>query len=105
MVPVLRNLENESVYIIRTAIEESENPLLLYSTGKDSAGLLHPAFKAFYPARLHLSLLHIGTTRKFKKMAVPDNLIHITDHPESFDGLIDNDESSSMDEKKVRRYF
>lgn len=68
MDPVLRNLENESIYIIREAIAESQNPVLLYSIGKDSSVLLHLALKAFYPARLPFPLLHIDTTWKFKEM-------------------------------------
>lgn len=68
MHPVLRNLENESIYIIREAISESQSPVLLYSIGKDSSVLLHLALKAFSPAKLPLPLLHIDTTWKFREM-------------------------------------
>jgi sulfate adenylyltransferase subunit 2 len=64
----LQQLEAESIHIIREAIAESENPVLLYSIGKDSSVLLHLALKAFYPARLPCPLLHIDTTWKFRDM-------------------------------------
>ncbi len=68
MGPVLRRLEDESIYIIREAIAESQSPVLLYSIGKDSSVLLHLAIKAFYPAKLPCPLLHIDTTWKFREM-------------------------------------
>ncbi len=68
MGPVLRRLEDESIYIIREAISESQNPVLLYSIGKDSSVLLHLAIKAFYPAKLPCPLLHVDTTWKFREM-------------------------------------
>jgi sulfate adenylyltransferase subunit 2 len=64
----LAQLEAESIYIIREAIAESENPVLLYSIGKDSAVLLHLALKAFHPAKPPFPLLHIDTTWKFREM-------------------------------------
>jgi sulfate adenylyltransferase subunit 2 len=64
----LQRLEAESIYIMREAIAQSENPVLLYSIGKDSSVLLHLAMKAFYPARLPFPLLHVDTTWKFKEM-------------------------------------
>jgi sulfate adenylyltransferase subunit 2 len=64
----LRELEAESIHIIREAIAESENPVLLYSIGKDSSVLLHLSLKAFYPAKPPLPLLHIDTTWKFRDM-------------------------------------
>lgn len=64
----LANLEDESIYIIREAIAESENPVFLYSVGKDSSVLLHLVLKAFYPAKPPVRLLHIDTTWKFKEM-------------------------------------
>jgi sulfate adenylyltransferase subunit 2 len=64
----LQQLEAESIYIIREAIAESENPVMLYSIGKDSSVLLHLALKAFYPAKLPFPLLHIDTTWKFRDM-------------------------------------
>src|SRR5438270_9982946 len=64
----LQRLEAESIYIMREAIAQSENPVLLYSIGKDSSVLLHLAMKAFYPARPPFPLLHVDTTWKFKEM-------------------------------------
>ena len=64
----LQQLEAESIYIIREAVAESDNPVLLYSIGKDSSVLLHLALKAFYPAKLPFPLLHIDTTWKFRDM-------------------------------------
>jgi sulfate adenylyltransferase subunit 2 len=64
----LQQLEGESIHIIREAIAESDNPVLLYSIGKDSSVLLHLAIKAFYPAKPPFPLLHIDTTWKFKEM-------------------------------------
>jgi sulfate adenylyltransferase subunit 2 len=64
----LQQLESESIHIIREAVAESSNPVLLYSIGKDSSVLLHLAVKAFYPARLPFPLLHVDTTWKFRDM-------------------------------------
>jgi sulfate adenylyltransferase subunit 2 len=64
----LDQLEAESIHIIREATAESENPVLLYSIGKDSSVLLQLALKAFYPAKLPFPLLHIDTTWKFREM-------------------------------------
>jgi sulfate adenylyltransferase subunit 2 len=64
----LQQLEAESIYIIREVVAESDNPVLLYSIGKDSSVLLHLALKAFYPAKLPMPLLHIDTTWKFRDM-------------------------------------
>jgi sulfate adenylyltransferase subunit 2 len=64
----LQRLEDESVYIIREAIAEFKNPVLLYSIGKDSSVLLHLVLKAFYPAKPPLKVLHVDTTWKFKEM-------------------------------------
>lgn len=64
----LQTLEDEAVYIIREAIAEYENPVLLYSIGKDSSVLLHLLLKAFYPVKPPVRLLHIDTTWKFKEM-------------------------------------
>jgi sulfate adenylyltransferase subunit 2 len=66
----IKQLEDESIYILREAIAEAENPALLYSIGKDSSVLLHLAFKAFYPAKIPLPLIHIDTTWKFREMIV-----------------------------------
>lgn len=64
----LQKLEDESIYIIREAVAEFRNPVLLYSIGKDSSVLLHLLLKAFYPAKPPVRLLHIDTTWKFKEM-------------------------------------
>ncbi|WP_262297507.1 sulfate adenylyltransferase subunit CysD [Microvirga sesbaniae] len=64
----LDRLEAESIYIMREAVAESDNPVMLYSIGKDSSVLLHLALKAFYPARLPFPLLHVDTTWKFREM-------------------------------------
>ena len=54
----IQKLEAESIYILREAVAESKNPVMLYSLGKDSAVMLHLAKKAFYPANLPFPLLH-----------------------------------------------
>jgi len=64
----LRQLEAESIYIMREVIAEFENPVMLYSIGKDSSVMLHLARKAFYPGCLPFPLLHIDTGWKFKEM-------------------------------------
>jgi sulfate adenylyltransferase subunit 2 len=64
----LDQLEAESIHIIREAVAESDNPVLLYSIGKDSSVLLHLALKAFYPGLPPFPLLHIDTTWKFREM-------------------------------------
>jgi sulfate adenylyltransferase subunit 2 len=64
----LRQLEAESIHIIREVAAEFENPVMLYSIGKDSAVMLHLARKAFYPAKPPFPLLHVDTTWKFREM-------------------------------------
>ncbi len=64
----LKQLEAESIHIIREVVAEFENPVMLYSIGKDSSVMLHLARKAFYPAPLPFPLMHIDTTWKFKEM-------------------------------------
>ncbi|MBL4589171.1 MAG: sulfate adenylyltransferase subunit CysD [Alphaproteobacteria bacterium] len=61
-------LENEAIHIFREAEEQSDNPVMLYSIGKDSSVLLHLALKAFYPALPPFPMLHVDTTWKFKGM-------------------------------------
>ena len=68
MLSHLRQLEAESIQIIREAVAESERPVMLYSVGKDSTVLLHLARKAFYPAKPPFPLLHVDTTWKFREM-------------------------------------
>ncbi len=64
----LQELEDEAIYIIREAIAVAENPVFLYSIGKDSSVLLHLLMKAFAPAIPPVPLLHVDTTWKFKEM-------------------------------------
>ena len=64
----LEKLESESIHIIREIASEFENPVMLYSIGKDSAVMLHLALKAFLPGKLPFKLLHVDTTWKFKEM-------------------------------------
>ena len=64
----LRQLEAEAIHIFRDAVSQFENPILLYSIGKDSSVLLHLARKAFYPGRLPFKMLHIDSTFKFREM-------------------------------------
>ncbi len=64
----LQQLEAESIHIIREVVAEFENPVMLYSIGKDSAVMLHLARKAFYPAPPPFPLLHVDTTWKFQEM-------------------------------------
>ena len=64
----LERLEAESIHIMREVAAEAENPVMLYSVGKDSAVMLHLAKKAFYPSPPPFPLLHVDTTWKFKAM-------------------------------------
>jgi sulfate adenylyltransferase subunit 2 len=64
----LQELEDEAIFIIRETVAVAENPVLLYSIGKDSNVILKLLFKAFAPATPPVSLLHIDTTWKFKEM-------------------------------------
>ncbi len=64
----LKQLEAESIHIIREVAAEFDKPVMLYSVGKDSAVMLHLALKAFYPGKLPFPLLHVDTTWKFREM-------------------------------------
>ncbi|HEA14849.1 sulfate adenylyltransferase subunit CysD [Pseudoalteromonas sp. SR44-5] len=64
----LQQLEAESIKIMREVAAEFENPVMLYSIGKDSSVLLHLARKAFYPGKIPFPLLHVDTNWKFKEM-------------------------------------
>ncbi|CAM3795489.1 sulfate adenylyltransferase subunit CysD [Parendozoicomonas haliclonae] len=64
----LRQLEAESIHIIREVAAEFDNPVMLYSIGKDSSVMLHLARKAFFPGRLPFPLLHIDSHWKFQEM-------------------------------------
>lgn len=64
----LKRLEAESIQIMREVAAEAENPVMLYSVGKDSAVMLHLAMKAFYPSKPPFPILHVDTTWKFREM-------------------------------------
>lgn len=64
----LQALESESIFILREAVAQADNPVMLYSIGKDSSVMLHLARKAFYPSLPPFPLLHIDTRWKFKEM-------------------------------------
>jgi sulfate adenylyltransferase subunit 2 len=64
----LQQLEAESIHIIREVAAEFDNPVMLYSVGKDSAVMLHLARKAFAPGKIPFPLLHVDTTWKFREM-------------------------------------
>ncbi len=64
----LKQLEAESIHIIREVAAEFDKPVMLYSIGKDSAVMLHLAMKAFYPAKPPFPLMHVDTQWKFKEM-------------------------------------
>ena len=64
----LRRLQAEAIYLMREAVAEFGNPVMMYSIGKDSSAMLHVAQKAFAPAKLPFPLLHVDTTWKFREM-------------------------------------
>lgn len=64
----LQQLEAESIQIFREVAAEFDNPVMLYSIGKDSSVLLHLARKAFYPGKIPFPLLHVDTDWKFREM-------------------------------------
>jgi len=64
----LKRLESEAIHIMREVAAEAENPVMLYSVGKDSSVMLHLAQKAFYPSKLPFPLMHVDTTWKFSEM-------------------------------------
>src|SRR5947209_18128400 len=64
----LERLEAESIHIMREVVAEAENPVMLYSIGKDSSVMLHLARKAFHPAPPPFPFLHVDTTWKFQEM-------------------------------------
>ena len=64
----LDRLEAESIHIMREVVSECENPVMLYSVGKDSSVMLHLALSAFYPSKPPFALLHVDTTWKFREM-------------------------------------
>ncbi|RAP30833.1 sulfate adenylyltransferase subunit CysD [Candidatus Marinamargulisbacteria bacterium SCGC AG-343-D04] len=64
----LQQLEADSIHIMREVVAETENPVMLYSIGKDSSVLLHLARKAFFPAKIPFPVMHVDTTWKFREM-------------------------------------
>ncbi len=73
----LKQLEAESIHIIREVAAEFDNPVMLYSVGKDSAVMLHLTMKAFAPGKPPFPMMHVDTTWKFKEMIeFRDNLIN-----------------------------
>ena len=64
----LEQLESHSIHIIREVASEFQNPVMMYSIGKDSSVMLHLAMKAFAPNKMPFKLLHVDTTWKFKEM-------------------------------------
>ena len=64
----LKQLESDSIQVMREVVAETNNPVMLYSIGKDSSVLLHLAKKAFYPSKIPFPIMHIDTTWKFKEM-------------------------------------
>lgn len=64
----LKQLEAESIHIIREVAAEFENPVMLYSIGKDSSVMLHLAHKAFAPGKIPFPLMHVDTQWKFREM-------------------------------------
>ena len=74
----LKQLEAESIHIIREVAAEFENPVMLYSVGKDSSVMVHLAMKAFYPAKPPFSLMHVDTTWKFQEMYKSVSYTHLT---------------------------
>lgn len=76
---ILKELENESIEILRETASGFKKPVMMYSIGKDSSVLLHLARKAFYPAPIPFPLLHIDTTWKFKEMiSFRDRIVAVT---------------------------
>lgn len=68
LTPHLAYLEEEAITIIREAVAAAQNPVFLYSIGKDSGALLHMLLKAYYPAKPPVPLLHVDTLWKFREM-------------------------------------
>jgi len=91
----LRQLEAESIHIIREVAAEFDNPVMLYSIGKDSSVMVQLARKAFHPGKLPFPLLHIDTTWKFREMIqfrdkfVRDNGLNLIVHTNK-EGLEEN---------------
>ena len=63
----LKELESESIYVLREVAAQFERPVILFSGGKDSIVITHLAYKAFYPAKIPFPLLHIDTGHNFQE--------------------------------------
>ena len=63
----LKELESESIYVLREVAAQFERPVILFSGGKDSIVIVHLAYKAFYPAKIPFPLLHIDTGHNFQE--------------------------------------
>ncbi|NOZ42955.1 MAG: sulfate adenylyltransferase subunit CysD [Alphaproteobacteria bacterium] len=63
-----QRLEAQSIHIMREVVATCDNPVMLYSIGKDSSVMLHLAMKAFYPSKLPFPVMHVDTTWKFREM-------------------------------------
>lgn len=72
----LAQLESEAIHVFREVAEQMENPVLLFSGGKDSITMVHLAYKAFWPAKIPFKLLHIDTGHNFPEaLEFRDNLV------------------------------
>ncbi len=72
----LRELESESIFVMREVASQFENPILMFSGGKDSILLVHLAYKAFYPAKMPFPLLHVDTGHNFEEtIAFRDHIV------------------------------
>src|SRR5438093_11640462 len=71
----LRELESESIYILRETVAQFRNPVLLYSVGKDSSVLVHLARKAFHPGPLPFPLLHVDTVTNSKRCSNSETVL------------------------------
>ena len=99
----LKQLEAESVYILREVAAAFSNPVMMYSVGKDSSVMLHLAMKAFAPGKVPFPLLHVDTKWKFGEMiAFRDRRAKEL----GFDLVVhSNPEGEAMEKKKIEGYF
>ncbi len=73
----LEELESESIYVIREVAAQFENPMILFSGGKDSVLILHLAYKAFYPSRIPFPIVHVDTGHNFQEtLDFRDRVLH-----------------------------
>ena len=77
----LQQLEAESIHIIRDAVSQFENPVMLYSIGKDSSVMVRLAEKAFYPGKVPFPLMHIDSKWKFKEIVHLNTLLFSLEKP------------------------